>query len=81
MASKHDMHTDMQACVCIVTLFMHYRSASEARKARELQAHLDRMTASIRKKHQPEGQEDDDDLAEVSTGAPQRRLPDYRLVL
>eukprot|EP00285_Hemiselmis_virescens_P012418 CAMPEP_0173386712 /NCGR_PEP_ID=MMETSP1356-20130122/9298_1 /TAXON_ID=77927 ORGANISM="Hemiselmis virescens, Strain PCC157" /NCGR_SAMPLE_ID=MMETSP1356 /ASSEMBLY_ACC=CAM_ASM_000847 /LENGTH=651 /DNA_ID=CAMNT_0014343047 /DNA_START=177 /DNA_END=2129 /DNA_ORIENTATION=+ len=41
-----------------------FKSASEARKARELQSHLDRMTASIRKKHQPEGAEDDDDLAE-----------------
>jgi len=41
-----------------------FKSASEARKARELQGHLDKMTSTIRKKHQPEGADDDDDLAE-----------------
>lgn len=41
-----------------------FKSASEARKARELQGHLDKMTSTIRKKHQPEGADEDDDLAE-----------------
>jgi len=41
-----------------------HASAAEARRAREMQAHLDKMTASINKKHLATSADDDDDLAE-----------------
>jgi len=59
-----------------------FSSAADARKAREMQGHLDRMTASIKKKHLPAGQDDEDDLAEyrkapvvVRPATPELRAP------
>mmetsp|Transcript_5191 Transcript_5191/g.7644 ORF Transcript_5191/g.7644 Transcript_5191/m.7644 type:complete len:661 (+) Transcript_5191:149-2131(+) len=41
-----------------------HKSAADARKAREMQASLDRMSASISAKHKPPSVEEEDDLAE-----------------
>ena len=41
-----------------------HRSAADARKAREMQRHLDRISETIAAKHKPPSVEDDDDLAE-----------------
>eukprot|EP00802_Teleaulax_amphioxeia_P010321 Tamp_10347.p1 GENE.Tamp_10347~~Tamp_10347.p1 ORF type:complete len:648 (+),score=223.68 Tamp_10347:95-2038(+) len=41
-----------------------HKSAADARKAREMQAHLDRMSATIAAKHKPPAVEEEDELAE-----------------
>jgi hypothetical protein len=41
-----------------------HRSASDARKAREMQQNLDKISATIAAKHKPAAAEEDDDLAE-----------------